>query len=47
MKVTLRIEVTPEQRQALVDEWLYGSGVLNIQTGDANMEASLTYVKES
>jgi len=45
--LTLRIDATPEQEKALVAEWLHGSGVLNIQTGDtsADMEVRLTYVK--
>lgn len=47
MRVVLRIEATPEQEKALAAEWLHGSGVLNIQTGDhdADMEVRVTYVK--
>lgn len=45
--VTLRVTLTDEQEKALVTEWLHGSAVLNIQTGDhdADMEVPLTYVK--
>lgn len=48
MKVTLRIDATPEQVKALTDEWLHGSATLNIQTGDpdADMEVHLSYVRE-
>jgi hypothetical protein len=47
MRVTLRIDATPEQADALVKEWLRDpSGTIRIQTANADMQVPLTYVKE-
>lgn len=45
MRVTLRIDATSEQVEALVAEWLH-HGNIRIQTSNADMDVRLTYVKE-
>lgn len=46
MIVTVRLEVTGQGADALVGEWLHGSGKVNIDTVNGTVEGRLTYVKE-
>ena len=45
--VTLRVKVPVDKVQALIDEWLHNSQILNIQTSNSDIEAVVTYVKEN
>lgn len=46
MQLTLRVKATPEQAEALMAEWLHGAATIKVQTGTADMDLPLTYVKE-